>query len=103
MENFTVNNPTRLVFGKGVCDQIPSHIKNYGEKALLVYGKGSIKNNGIYNEIKQQLENAGKIIFEFEGIKSNPLVSDVENAIALGIKNSVDFVIAVFRLSRAGS
>lgn len=95
MENFTVNNPTRLVFGKGVCEQIPSHIKNYGEKVLLVYGKGSIKNNGIYNEVKQQLEKAGKIIFEFEGIKSNPLVSDVEHAVALGIKNNVDFVFAV--------
>ncbi len=95
MENFTVNNPTRLVFGKGVCDQIPGHIKNYGEKVLLVYGKGSIKNNGIYNEVKQQLEKAGKTIFEFEGIKPNPLVSDVEEAIALGIKNNVNFVFAV--------
>ena len=95
MENFIVNNPTRLVFGKGVCEQIPGHIKTFGDKVLLVFGKGSIKKNGIYNEVKLQLEKAGKTIFEFEGIKSNPIVSDVENAVAFGIKNNVDFVFAI--------
>ena len=95
MQNFIVNNPTRLVFGKNVCEQIPEHLKDFGSRVLMVYGKGSIKNNGIYSEVKKQLVKSGKTIFEFEGIKPNPIVDDVEKAISYGIKNNVEFVVAV--------
>jgi len=95
MQNFIVNNPTRLFFGKNVCEQIPEHLKDFGSRVLMVYGKGSIKNNGIYNEVKKQLVKSGKIIFEYPGIKSNPVVDDVEKAISYGIKNNVEFVVAV--------
>lgn len=95
MQNFIVNNPTRLVFGKNVCEQIPEHTKNFGSRVLMVYGKGSIKKNGIYGQVKNQLIKGGKIIFKYKGIKSNPVIDDVEKAIAFGIKNNVEFVIAV--------
>ena len=94
MENFTAFNPTKLIFGKGVTQSIPEHLKGFGKKVLLVYGKGSIKNNGIYKEIIKLLKESGKTIIEFEGIKPNPIVTDVEKAIALGRKNKVDFVMA---------
>ncbi len=95
MNNFVAYNPTRLYFGKSVINSIPEHLNSFGKNVLLVYGKGSIKKNGIYNEIITSLRKAGKIITEYEGIKPNPLVSDVEKAVSLGIKNKVDIVLAV--------
>jgi len=95
MNNFTAFNPTRLIFGKGVIQSMPLQLGKFGKKVLLVYGKGSIKKNSIYKEITGILKEAGKTVIEFEGIKSNPLVNDVEKAIALGRKNKVDFVLAV--------
>lgn len=94
MNNFTAFIPTRLYFGKGVINSLPEHLSSFGKNVLIVYGKGSIKKNGIYTEIISQLKKAGKNISDFEGIKTNPLVSDVEKAVTLGIKNHVDFVIA---------
>lgn len=95
MENFTAFNPTKIIFGKGVIQTLPDQINKFGKNILLVFGKGSIKKNGIYDEVKSLLKKSGKKIVEFEGIKSNPLVTDVEKAVALGRKNKVDFVLAV--------
>ena len=95
MNNFVAYNPTRLNFGKNAVNSIPEHLSSFGKNALFVFGKGSIKKNGIYNEINSLLKKAGKNIIEFEGIKPNPIVDDVEKAIKLGIKHKADFVIAV--------
>lgn len=56
MENFTFHNPTKLIFGKGQLDVLSEEVKPYGNKILLVYGGGSIKRNGIYEQVIQQLK-----------------------------------------------
>lgn len=95
MENFTIYNPTTLHFGKNVIEKLPGIIQGYGNKVLLVYGKESIKKNGIYQQVITQLQMAGATVFEYTGIKSNPVIEDVDAAAKLGRDNNVDVVLAV--------
>lgn len=95
MENFTAFNPVQLHFGKGVLASLPACIKPYGTKVLLIYGKQSIKQSGLYDTIVKLLTEAGIRLIEYGGIKPNPLVSDVDQAAQLGRDNQVDAVLAV--------
>lgn len=95
MENFTAYNPTTLHFGEGVLNQLGITINRFGKKVLLVYGKSSVKSNGLYDTIKHQLDSIGAEVYEYSGIKSNPIVQDVDAAAAIGRENSVDVILAV--------
>ncbi|MFO8053659.1 MAG: iron-containing alcohol dehydrogenase [Bacteroidales bacterium] len=95
MENFTFYNPTKLHFGKGVLDKLGSTAKEYGTKALLVYGKGSIKNNGIYDKVIEEFASSGIRFVEYEGIQPNPLVDDVDAAVEKGREFGAEFIVAV--------
>ncbi|MCK5846920.1 MAG: iron-containing alcohol dehydrogenase [Bacteroidales bacterium] len=93
MENFQIYNPTKLFFGKDSISKIPKQASKYGNKVLLMYGKSSIKKSGLYDRILNLLQDFE--IFEYSGIKSNPLLSDVESAVEVAKVNSVDMIIAV--------
>jgi hypothetical protein len=95
MENFTAYNPTKLHFGKDVVEQLGEAAQEYGKKILLMYGKGSIKKNGIYDQVIKQLQSFNAEIIEYSGIKSNPLVDDVNEAAQLGKLNNIDLILAV--------
>lgn len=95
MENFTAFNPTKLHFGKDVTDELGKTISQYGRRVLLMYGKGSIKNNGIYERIMNQLKAIDAEVIEYAGIKSNPVVDDVYQATEKGTKNNVNVILAV--------
>jgi alcohol dehydrogenase YqhD (iron-dependent ADH family) len=95
MENFIAYNPTRLHFGKGAVKDLGAAAKNLGNKALLVYGKGSVLRNGSYDDTVRQLRDHNISIVEFNGIKPNPVVDDVDDAARLGIAEGVDMVVAV--------
>ncbi len=95
MENFIAYNPTSLHFGKQVLNDLGKTISKYGDRVLLVYGKNSIKQNGLYNVVKNELDKVGAKVFEYSGIKSNPIIEDVDKASALGRKNRVNVVLAV--------
>lgn len=95
MDNFTFYNPTTLHFGKGVLEKLPLTLRQYGKKVLLVYGKGSIVKSGLYHRLLAKLKDAGLEVVEFSGIKSNPLVEDVDAAAELGRKENVDMILAV--------
>jgi len=95
MENFIYYNPTKLYFGRGVINNLNNEIKNYGKKVLLVYGKGSIKKNGIYDKVIEKLKANNCEIFEYEGIKPNPIVEDVNAAAFIGRINKIDVIVAV--------
>ena len=73
MENFVYEYPTKVYFGKGAAGQhLPGILAAYGPNVLLAYGSGSIKKNGVYEEITGILKAAGKTVTEFTGIMSNP-------------------------------
>ncbi len=95
MENFTVYNPTTLHFGKNVLSGMGTTLMAYGNRVLLVYGKGSVKKSGLYDQVKDYLASAGLEVFEYGGIKSNPVIEDVDGAAAVGRQNNVDVILAV--------
>lgn len=82
MENFTIYNPVKLVFGKNVIDSLPNAIKEFGNNVLIMSGKNSIMENGIYEKVTDLLKKSNISYSLYSGIKSNPIVDDVVKAIA---------------------
>ncbi|OTA41224.1 MAG: butanol dehydrogenase, partial [Symbiobacterium thermophilum] len=64
MENFVFHNPTRLIFGRGQLSRLRDELEPYGKRVLLVYGGGSIKRTGLYDEVMAILREAGCTVFE---------------------------------------
>ncbi len=95
MENFEIYNPVKAYFGRDVIKNLSKEISTYGKRILLVYGKGSIKKNGIYDAVMDQIEQAGAEVYEYSGIKPNPLIEDVRAAVSLGKSKDIDLIIAV--------
>lgn len=95
MENFEIYNPVKAYFGRDVIQKLSREIPAFGKKILLVYGKGSIKSNGIYGAVMAQIERAEAEVYEYSGIKPNPVIEDVRAAVSLGKKKDVDLIIAV--------
>jgi alcohol dehydrogenase YqhD (iron-dependent ADH family) len=95
MKNFVFHNPTKILFGKDTIPSIGSETAVLGKKALMVYGQGSIKNNGIYDQVNKSLHDAGVTILEHSGVRSNPVLSHVHHGIELAKENMVDVIVAV--------
>ncbi len=95
MENFVMYNPVKLHFGDGVTDKAGKIAAGYGQRVLLVTGKGSAKSSGAYDQVVARLSNAGLEVFEYSGIKSNPIIEDVEKALKLSREKQVDMVVAL--------
>lgn len=95
MYNFIAFNPVKLHFGKNVVKELGSAAEALGNKALLVYGGGSVLRNGSYKDTLEQLKLHDIKITEFNGIKPNPRVEDVIEAARIGREAEVDMVVAV--------
>jgi alcohol dehydrogenase YqhD (iron-dependent ADH family) len=95
MENFVMYNPVKLHFGDGVTDEIGKVTSEYGRRVLLVMGKGSARSSGAYDQVIHRLQEAGLEITEYSGIKSNPVITDVEKAAQLGKKVQADVIVAI--------
>lgn len=95
MEPFMYYNPTKLLFGKGHLQKLPKEIKQFGQKVLLVYGGGSIKRIGLYDEMMQLLKDANIEVVELAGVEPNPRVSTVRKGASICKEENVDFILAV--------
>jgi hypothetical protein len=95
MDLFTFYNPTKLIFGKGQMDVLHSEVAQYGKKVLVVYGGGSIKKNGIYDKVMDELSKADAEVFELAGVEPNPRISTVRKGAEICKNNGVDIVLAV--------
>ena len=96
MENFVYEYPTKVYFGKGAAGQhLPGILADYGPNVLLAYGGGSIKRNGIYEELTGILQAAGKTVTEFAGIMSNPTWAKVQEGARLARERKIDLILAV--------
>lgn len=93
MKKFVFYNPTQIVFGENQTKNIGRYLKN--KKCLLLYGGGSIKQNGIYDKVMDSLKNHNVSVVEKSGIKPNPVLSFVYEAIELAKKEKVDCILAV--------
>ena len=74
MNSFTFYNPVKLHFCENALEKLPKEVAEYGNRVLVVYGGGSIKKNGVYDEVIKQLQEADKTIFELSGVEPNPRV-----------------------------
>ena len=96
MNNFIFENKTKVYFGKGgVKECLGGLLANFGETVMLAYGGGSIKCNGVYDEIMGILNAQGKCVVEFSGIMSNPTYAKVQEGAKLARENHVDLILAV--------
>lgn len=93
--NFTYCNPTKLYFGKEALKGLNKELPKYGKNVLLVYGGGSIKKSGIYDEIVKILKDNGKEIFEDAGVMPNPTVEKLNEGMEIARKSKADFILAV--------
>lgn len=93
--NFTYCNPTKLYFGKESIKGLNKELPKYGKNVLLVYGGGSIKKSGIYDEIVKILKDNGKEIFEDAGVMPNPTVEKLNEGMEIARKSKADFILAV--------
>ena len=96
MNNFLYQNKTKVFFGKGgVGEYLGCTLKEYGDTVMLAYGGGSIKQNGVYDEVMKILHTAHKRVVEFPGIMPNPTYTKVQEGAKLARENDVDLILAV--------
>lgn len=96
MNNFVFNYPTKVYFGKGAAkDALNTELVKVGKNVMIAYGGGSVKKNGIYNEIMELLLSEDKNVIEFSGIMSNPTYKKVQEGAKLAKEKNIDFILAV--------
>ena len=93
--NFSYYNPTKLYFGDESLNFLKDELKNFGPVVLLNYGSGSVKRNGIYDQVIAILHEAGKTIVENPGVMSNPTLEKLHEGIQIARDNNVDFILAL--------
>ncbi len=94
MNDFIFHNPDKVYFGKNQLQHLSEEILKLGKKALLVYGGGSIKKNGLYDSITEIAKNNGIELFEISGVEPNPRHSTVNKGATICKKENIDVVIA---------
>ena len=92
---FTFYNPTRLHFGKEALQALAGELAAVGPVVQLIYGKGSVKRTGLYDQVVEILKTAGKTIVEDAGVMPNPTYDKVKEGCAIARDNHVDFLLAV--------
>lgn len=94
MQDFSLQLKTRIHFGKGSIRQLREEVKGYS-KVLLVYGGGSVKKNGVYDNVINELKQINTVIFELSDIKPNPEIDKVYTGIEVCKENDIQFILAV--------
>ena len=92
MNNFTFQNPVKLIFGKGSIAKLAKEIPA-DKKIMVTFGGGSVKKNGVYDQVVAALK--GRDFVEFWGIEPNPKIETLRKAIAQGKAEKVDFLLSV--------
>ncbi|WP_054024069.1 iron-containing alcohol dehydrogenase [Bacillus sp. FJAT-28004] len=95
MNSFQFVNPTHIVFGEGTAKQVGQLASKYGKTILLVYGSGSVKKTGLYDQTVNLLQEAGIKVYELPNIEPNPRLSTVKKGIDICRSEGVDFILAV--------
>jgi alcohol dehydrogenase len=95
MQNFTFWNPTKLIFGKGQLEQLKSEIPRYGKKVLVVYGGGSIKRSGLYDNVINLLNEIDAQVFELPGVEPNPRITTARKGVEICKSEGIDVLLAV--------
>ncbi|MFA6411124.1 MAG: iron-containing alcohol dehydrogenase [Syntrophales bacterium] len=95
MQNFIFENPTKIIFGQGQIKRLGREAARFGGKVLLVYGQGSIKKNGVYDQVTSSLAESNLSVVEFPGVRSNPVLSHAVQGIETAKREGVEVILAV--------
>ena len=96
MKDFMYSYPTKVYFGDGAAKKaLQTELAGIGKTIMLAYGGGSVKKNGVYDEISRYLKEAGKEIIDFSGIMPNPTYKKVQEGAALAREKGVSFILAL--------
>lgn len=95
MNAFSFYNPVKLIFGKGQISKLKDELSFYGKKVLIVYGGGSIKKNGLYDQVISILNEANMEVFELAGVEPNPRLSTAIKGAELCKKEGIEVILAV--------
>lgn len=95
MKNFNYNIPTKVLFGRGKVNEVGKEAKRYGDKVLLVYGKGSVKKSGLFDVVVESLKKSGIHIYELPNIDPNPRIDSVYAGAELCRKMGINLIIAM--------
>lgn len=95
MNNFIYSVPTTIYFGEGQISHVGDIVREYGKHVLLVYGGGSIKRNGIYNDVITYLTNAGITYDELSGVEPNPRITTVRKGVVLCREKHIDVILPI--------
>lgn len=95
MNNFSFQNATKIIFGKGTEESVGEETKLHASKILLHYGGGSIKQSGLYDRVTASLKKSGVAFVELAGVKPNPRLSLVKEGIKICRDNGINFILAV--------
>ena len=93
--NFSYCNPTKLYFGDNSLQYLNAELKKYGDNVVLVYGEGSIKRNGIYDEVTAILKANNKNVAEISGVMPNPTLEKLYEGIEIARRHNADLLLAV--------
>ncbi len=93
--NFTYANPTKLYFGDDSLKNLNTELSKYGKNVVLVYGGGSIKKSGLYDEVTSILKANRKTVSEIAGVMPNPTIEKLYEGIEIARKADVDLILAV--------
>ena len=93
--NFSYHNPTKLYFGENAISFLKDELTQYGKNVLLVYGGGSVRKNGIYDEITAILKECGKNVAEVSGVMPNPTAEKLREGVKTAKGHQTDFILAV--------
>jgi len=94
MENFHLSMPTNIYFGHGMVKKLTKHLNQY-KRILLVAGGGSIKKNGVYEQVRAVLDSMQIKVFELWGVQPNPDIESVREGIKICKDNDIEFILAV--------
>lgn len=95
MQDFKLNLTTKIHFGKGCTREIGAVAKQYSDVALIVYGGGSIKKNGAYDDVTSSLKESGVRYVELSGVKPNPRIESVDEGVKISRENGVGVIIPI--------
>lgn len=96
MNDFTFQSPTAIVFGRGAADRTGAELARAGyQKALIVYGQGSVVRTGVLDRVKRSLDEAGVAYVELGGVRPNPEIGLVRTGVRIAREREVDIVVPV--------
>ncbi|ANC78290.1 iron-containing alcohol dehydrogenase [Fictibacillus phosphorivorans] len=95
MNEYIYYNPTRLVFGKNQIQTLKDELGKFGKKVLVVYGGGSIKRNGLFDEVMNELKKMDAEVSELSGVEPNPRVSTVRKGVEICKEKGIEVLLAV--------